>query len=104
MKEFNKYMAEINENIAKLDQDLKLEKRKRREAVKKRYQRQCYAVGELVIKYFPDFQNIEPGTKSENEKNFAPLAQFFDRLASDEATMKMFKECLSCTHDNQSNV
>ena len=104
MKEFEQYMAEINKNIAKLDQDLKLEKRKRREAVKKRYQRQCYAVGELFIKYFPDVQNIDPGMKSENAKNFAPLAQFFDILASDKTTMELFNECLPCIQDNQSNV
>ena len=100
----NLSLVQIEQEIARLEQEKKLIKRQKREELKKRKQRQCYAAGELFIKYFPDVQNIEPGTKRENAKNFAPLAQFFDMLASDEATMKMFKECLSCTHDNQSNV
>lgn len=97
-------LAEINQKIERLEQEKKLVKRQEREAEKKRKQRLYYITGELFIKYFPDVQNIDPGTKSENAKNFAPLEQFFDMLASDETNMDLFKECLPCTQDNQSNV
>ena len=87
----------IEQKIESLQRQKKAIKRQEREAEKKRKQR-------LYYKYFPDILNINPGNKSENAKNFAPLEQFFDMLASDKMTMELFKECLSCTQDNQSNV
>ena len=94
----------IEQKIESLQRQKKAIKRQEREAEKKRKQRLYYITGELFIKYFPDILNINPGNKSENAKNFAPLEQFFDMLASDKMTMELFKECLSCTQDNQSNV
>lgn len=96
--------AEINQKIEDLKREKKVIKRQEREAENKRKQRLYYITGELFIKYFPDILNINPGNKSENAKNFAPLEQFFDMLASDKTTMELFKECLPCTQDNQSNV
>lgn len=96
--------AEIKQKIEILQQQRKEKKRQEREVEKKRKQRLYYITGELFIKYFPDILNINPGNKSENAKNFAPLEQFFDMLASDKTTMELFKECLPCTQDNQSNV
>lgn len=102
MKNLN--ITEIEQEIENLKQQKRLKIRQEREAEKKRKQKLCYIVGELFIKYFPDILNITPGKKSENAINFAPLEQFFDMLASDKTTMEIFKECLLCTQDNQSNV
>lgn len=97
-------LFEIEQEIENLKQQKRLKIRQEREAEKKRKQKLCYVVGELFIKHFPDIMNINPGNKSENEKNFAPLEQFFDMLASDKTTMEMFKECLPCKQDNLPNM
>lgn len=99
MKTLN--IAEIDQQIKSLQKQKRLQKRQEREAAKKRKQRLCYIVGELFIKYFPDIQEIEPGTKSENTKNFASLEDFFDMLSSDETIMALFNECLTCMRNNQ---
>lgn len=100
----NLSINEINQEIERLTQQKRLKIRQEREAKKKRKQKLCYVVGELFIKYFPDIQNINSGTKNEIAENLASFEKFLKLIASDETTTGLLKDSLPCKQDNVSNV
>ena len=101
---YKKTLENINRKIDMLEQQKKETKHLEREAAKKREQRLCYIVGELVLKHFPKLHNIEPGKKSENDKNFAQFNEFLGLIASDKNYIELFKDCIPSEHNNPQNV
>jgi len=75
---------------AKYQQRLKL--KQARDAQRRKDQRRNYAVGELVIKHFPELLCIEPGTKAENALRLASLEAFLTELAADQELVEKIKE------------
>ena len=95
---------DIDKKIEMLKKQKKQKEHLEREAAKKRDQRLCYIVGELVLKHFPKLRNIEPGKKSENDKNFAQFNEFLGLIASDKNYIELFKDCIPSEHNNPQNV
>jgi len=89
-------IAKSKEHTARLERLRREEIRKEREHQQKKDQRRNYIVGELVVKYFPEIKNIEPGTKAENTVNFAMLDAFLSVLSSDEYLIKNIEEKARC--------
>ena len=92
----NEKIIKSKEKIAKLEQQRRVEKRREREAERKKSSRRYYIIGELVAKYFPEFQRFEPGTKAENAVKFKPLETFLSVLAADQELMVRLKEKVNC--------
>jgi bacillopeptidase F (M6 metalloprotease family) len=91
----NEKITKAKEKIAKLEYQRKVEKRHEREAERKKNSRRYYIIGELVAKYFPEFQRFEPGTKAENAVEFKPLETFLSVLAADQELMVRLKEMVN---------
>lgn len=85
-------IAKAKENVAKLEQERRVELKKERDAKRKKNQRRNYIIGELVTQYFPEVLKLEPGTKAENAAIFRPLEAFLSELASDQELMKILRE------------
>lgn len=62
------------------------------ETEKKRNQRRCYVVGEMVINAFPELMTIVPGTRRENDERFKKLKAMLDAVADDPRLLKEIKE------------
>lgn len=85
-------LTKAKDNVAKLEHQRRVEKRRTREAERKKNSRRHYIIGELVSKYFPEVQRFEPGTKAENEVEFKPLETFLLLLAADQEFIVQLKE------------
>lgn len=85
-------IAKSKARTAKLEQQRKAELKKEREINRKVCQRRNYIVGELVIKYFPEISQVQPGTKAENAVRFAPLEALLATLAADREWLKLLVE------------
>lgn len=101
---YKKTLENFNKKIDMLEQQKRETKRLEREAEKNHNQRLCFIVGELVLKHFPKLRNIEPGTRAENAKNFAPFNEFLGLIASDKNYIELFEDCISSKHNNPQNV
>ena len=89
-------IAKSKAQTAKREQLLRTEKRKEREAEKKKNQRRNYIVGELVTKHFPEIMALEPGTKAENTVRFEPLNAFLSILSANQKLLDIIKEKAAC--------
>ena len=89
-------IAKSKERTAKLERMRREELRKEREQQKKKNQRRNYIVGELVVNYFPEIKKMEPGTNSENAKNFAELDAFLSFLSSDKCLVESLRKRAHC--------
>lgn len=92
----NEKIIKAKDKIAKLEYRQRLEKRRTREADRKKTNRRYYIIGELVAKYFPEVQRFEPGTKAENAVEFKPLETFLLVLAADQELIIRLKENVKC--------
>lgn len=81
----------VKVKTAKLEHDYRVAQRQEREAQKKVNQRRFYILGELVTKYFPEVNVLQPGTKEENKITFAPVETFLTVLAEDKRLVKELK-------------
>ena len=81
-----------------------MEKRCAREAERKKNSRRYYIIGELVAKYFPEFQRFEPGTKAENAVEFKPLETFLSVLSTDQELMVRLKEMVNHRQSLQNDI
>jgi hypothetical protein len=88
----NEKITKAKDKVAKLEYQRRVEKRREREAERKKNSRRQYIIGELVSKYFPEVQRFEPGTKIENAVEFKPLDTFLSVLAADQELMIQLKE------------
>lgn len=88
----NEKITKAKDKVAKLEHQRRVEKRRTREAERKKNSRRQYIIGELVSKYFPEVQRFEPGTKTENAVEFKPLDTFLSVLAADQELMVRLKE------------
>lgn len=89
-------IAKSKARTAKLEQLRRAEQRKEKEAEKKINQRRNHIVGELVIKYFPEIRNLEPGTKTENMIRFEPLERILSALSADTQLIDQLKQKAAC--------
>lgn len=87
----NEIIKSADDRIAQANHHQRLERKQTRETQRRKDQRRNYAVGELVIKHFPELCCIEPGTKAENAVRFAPLESFLAKLAADPELMEQIK-------------
>ena len=84
------------DKVAKLEHQLRVEKRREREAERKKNNRRHYIIGELVAKYFPEVHHFEPGNKAENDVQFKPLETLLSVLAADQELMLILKKKVKC--------
>jgi hypothetical protein len=92
----NEKIVKAKDRIAKLEHQQRVEKRRTREAERKKNSRRYYVIGELVTKYFPEVQRFEPGTKAENAVEFKPLETLLSVLAADQELMLILKKKVKC--------
>lgn len=88
----NEKIVKAKDKVAKLEHQRRVEKRREREAERKKNSRRQYIIGELVAKYFPEVQRFEPGTKAENAVEFKPLEIFLSLLAANQEFITQLKE------------
>ncbi len=100
----NEKITKTKEKIAKLENQRRMEKRCAREAERKKNSRRYYIIGELVAKYFPEFQRFEPGTKAENAVEFKPLETFLSVLSTDQELMVRLKEMVNHRQSLQNDI
>ena len=100
----NEKITKTKEKIAKLENQRRMEKRRAREAERKKNSRRYYIIGELVAKYFPEFQRFEPGTKAENAVEFKPLETFLSVLSTDQELMVRLKEMVNHRQSLQNDI
>ncbi len=67
------------------------ERQEENERKKKENQRNC-AIGAIVVRYFPELSDIEPGHPDENEVRFKPLRMFLEALSADQKLVTLLKE------------
>lgn len=91
----NEKIIKAKDKVAKLECQQRLEKRRTREADRKKNNRRYYIIGELVEKYFPEVQRFEPGTKAENADEFKPLETFLLVLSTDQELILQLKEMVN---------
>lgn len=72
-----------NDKVKAAAKKQRVSERQDREAEKRKSQRLCYIVGEMVVKHFPDLLAIEPGTSEENAVRFRQLEELLEKLADD---------------------
>ncbi len=88
-------MLDVSERAEAAGRKIEQAEQTRRDAVstaKKVYDRRCYILGELVIKYFPELSAIIPGyTDVENKEQFRLVDRFMFCLASDGHRLEELK-------------
>jgi len=83
--------ANANKRMNAVKYQQRLAERHDRELREKMDRKRCYIIGELVAKYFPEVQSIEPGTDEENVSRFGPLEDFLSVLAADRELVQKLK-------------
>ncbi len=89
-------IAKSKEYTAKLERMRREALRKERERQKKKDQRRNYLIGALVVDYFPDLREIEPGAKSDDSNNFALLESILLVLSSDKHLLESLMAKARC--------
>jgi hypothetical protein len=84
-----KKIREKKEQLARQEREILA---REKEKARKLDTRRKIVVGGIFLKYFPEFQSLEPKrTNEENEAEYAPLANFLSRLAKDKNLVDYFK-------------
>ncbi|MGN0679865.1 MAG: hypothetical protein ACI4JS_09405 [Oscillospiraceae bacterium] len=96
-------IKEIYEKLDRIERESRIQRRQEREKKKKESQRRYYIVGELFCKYFPDVNDLKPGTKSENEIEFQALDRFLSQL-SGEPEQEVFRQIIKDCRGSQNRV
>lgn len=81
MKSIEELQREALSNYSKAKRQKKVQQRQERQAKEKLAQRQNFAIGELVARYFPKLREITPGTRDENAERYSKLEECLRRLA-----------------------
>jgi len=86
-------LQKIRERKAQLEKQEKTILDREKEKARKLDTRRKIIVGGIFLKYFPEFQTLEPlKTEKENEAIFAPLANFLSALARDKKMVEWLKQ------------
>jgi hypothetical protein len=71
----------------------RVDKKNEKERRKKEADRRKYVIGGLIIKYFPELNNIELGaTNDESDVRFEPLAVILRELAADRELVEQLRQ------------
>jgi len=92
-------MDKLNEKISKKAEELEQLKRQKRakqmrtqKEARKEDTRRKIVIGGLVLKYFPQLEQLHPQrNNAENDIEFSPLANFLSVLASDKELVAELK-------------
>jgi len=92
-------MDKLNEKITKKAEELEQLKRQKRakqmraqKEARKEDTRRKIVIGGLVLKYFPQLEQLNPQrNNAENDIEFSPLANFLSVLASDKELVSQLK-------------
>lgn len=87
----NERILRAKAKTAQREYQRRIDLRATRQAEKKVMQRQCYIVGEMVIKHFPVLKNYQPGTKEENAITFMPVEAFLTVLSQEQKLVQALK-------------
>lgn len=86
-----------------LEHQDKVNRRNEEAAQKKKTNLRNLYIGELVTKYFPELQNIDPGTKDENMVRFKQLETVLSVLSEERQLIETLKRKAAniCSADNE---
>ena len=85
-------LTNANQRINAAEQKKSWEERAAQKEQKRKGHRRNYIIGELVARYFPDVQSIEPGTISENQARFESLEAFLYILSTEYDLVEKLRE------------
>jgi len=73
----------------------------KRNAMKKKNNLRKFIVDELLIKFFPEISDFEPGTKDENFERFKPLSNFLEKISSEEIVLHLWQETIANINESR---
>ncbi len=80
-------VEELNRKIERLQKERKQALKQQREEEKKTNRLRFLKVGEITVKYFPQFLKIAPSKKKQEVNEFEGLESFFRYISSDSKLM-----------------
>ena len=82
MKNIEDLQRDAQSRCREAEQRQRVQQRRERKAQEILAQRQNFAIGELVARYFPELRKITPGTKAETAERYSKLEECLRRLAA----------------------
>lgn len=104
MEVTNESIAKLTQKIKALEMQKRAQQKKQREEQRKTDSRRFYIIGELVVKFFPELNEIKPGTKAQNAENFNGCIKFLETISADEKIADFFQDCIQDKPENSGNV
>ena len=97
-------IKQVQEKLALAERKQRLEQRREHEVQKKQQERRCFIAGKFLLQYFPEYEQLKPGTDAENAVEFEPLETFLSTLSKSEKIREIIKNQLRQKRPAQTGI
>lgn len=94
MYNVNEKIVALENKISDLERKKKEEKKALRDEQKRQAQLRNFAVGEMVVKLFPELEKIPLGKKAENAERFGWFENFLKDVLDDPMWEQQYRKCV----------